>query len=33
MPTAQIGKVKIYTDASVGVALPPAVGTRRQRTS
>ena len=33
MPTAQIGKVKIYTDAFVGVALPPAVATCRQLTS
>ena len=33
MPTAQIGKVQIYTDASVGVALPPVVATCRQLTS
>lgn len=33
MPTAQIGKVKIYTDACVGVALPPEVKACRQLTS
>lgn len=33
MPTARRGEVKIYTDALVGAALPPADVTRRKRTS